>query len=86
MGNADALSRLPVDEAPTHSQLNVMLVDANELPITSKQISRYTKKDPILSKIFHCLVVGKDEIKKGERIMGISIRGEGRRGSTLLFK
>lgn len=42
IGNADALSRLPVDQASREETSSIMLVDACELPITSKLIVSQT--------------------------------------------
>ena len=52
MGNADALSRLPVDEAPTtysHNILFIDQIDSDTFPITSKHIAQATKQDPSVS-------------------------------------
>lgn len=57
MGNADALSRLPVDQASREVTSSILLVDACELPITSKPIASQTKSDPILSKVLQCLTL-----------------------------
>lgn len=66
MGNADALSRLPVDEAPKDHDVSIMLVDSYNLPITAKHIAHHTKQDHILSKVLQGLVTGRNSLMTGE--------------------
>ena len=56
--NADALSRLPVDEAE-ESENNVLLIEACHLPITGDTVAQSTGKDPILSQVRQSLVTGR---------------------------
>ncbi|XP_068205888.1 uncharacterized protein [Palaemon carinicauda] len=51
MGNADALSRFPVDKAPEEYDNSILLILVYDVPITAKDIAHNTKKDPILSKV-----------------------------------
>ncbi|XP_064088507.1 uncharacterized protein K02A2.6-like [Macrobrachium nipponense] len=60
MGNADALSRLPVDKAPEQYEESILLISAYNLPITAKEIAQGTKKDPVLSKVVQSLITGRD--------------------------
>ncbi|XP_064091616.1 uncharacterized protein K02A2.6-like [Macrobrachium nipponense] len=60
MGNADALSRLPVDKAPEQHEESILLISAYNLPITAKEIAQGTKKDPVLSKVVQSLITGRD--------------------------
>ena len=61
-GNADALSRLPLAEAPAQTQNPpelVMLMDhLNESPVTSEQISSWTRRDPVLSAVLQAVKQG----------------------------
>ena len=65
-GCADALSRLPLRKEETNVEIIKWTREASEcneatlaaLPVTSKQISRYTLKDPVLSKVTHCVRTG----------------------------
>jgi len=66
MGNADALSRLPVDKAPEDHDASIMLIDSYNLPITAKHIAQSTKQDPTLSKVLQGLVTGRNPILPGE--------------------
>ncbi len=56
-GNADGLSRLPVDAEREDEELtdvqmfNIAQVDA--LPVTAQQLGQATRSDPILSKVWH---------------------------------
>ena len=56
MGNADALSCMPVDCAPPMYEHSVLLIDAHQLPITAKNVARYTLRDPILSKLTQSII------------------------------
>jgi len=67
MGNADALSRLPVDQASSEESSSILLVDACELPVTSKQIACQTKKDPILSRVLQCLSQNNKDVLSEQR-------------------
>lgn len=63
---ADALSRLPLEAVETNPELVKWTAEAREcntnaidkLPVTSKQIARYTMSDVILSKVLHYVRVG----------------------------
>lgn len=57
--NADMLSRFPVDDCKTASELTInyfSLVD--ELPVSAKDISEQTRKDPIMSRVYHYVING----------------------------
>ncbi|XP_066974244.1 uncharacterized protein [Macrobrachium rosenbergii] len=60
MGNADALSRLPVDKAPEEHDESILVIYAYNLPITAKEIAQGTKKDPVLTKVVQSLITGRD--------------------------
>ena len=62
MGNADALSRLPVDQAPEGNEKNILLIESQNLPIKAKDISQYTMKDPVLSKVLQSMISGRDNL------------------------
>ncbi|XP_050709686.1 uncharacterized protein K02A2.6-like [Eriocheir sinensis] len=66
MGNADALSRLPVDKAPTDHDVSILLIDCYNLPITAKHIAQGIKQDPTLSKVLQALVTGRDSLLTSE--------------------
>lgn len=59
IGNADALSRFPVDAAPESNGTNILLVESHNLPITAKMIKQATKEDPVLSRVMQGLVTGR---------------------------
>lgn len=56
MGNADTLSCLPVERAPTSHDCNILLVESLHFPLTAKDIGEATKKDPILSYVLEGLI------------------------------
>ena len=64
MGNADALSRLPLPDKPTDSQIpslgdvNFVMNHLSENLVTSSQIKVWTDKDPILSRVHHFILHG----------------------------
>ena len=64
MGNADALSRLPVDIAPVEHDPIVMMVEVDGLPPSSKDVALQTADDPVLLKVLHNL--GKSRYAVGE--------------------
>ena len=66
MGNADALSRLPVDKAPEEYENTILLIDALQMPVTAKDIAQHTKRDPTLSKVLQDLTTGRDAFTKQE--------------------
>ncbi|CAB3257988.1 unnamed protein product [Arctia plantaginis] len=58
LGNADALSRLPlpekVDVCGSINYFNFV----NEVPLSYQEIAKYTQKDPILSKVYEYVMTG----------------------------
>ena len=61
-GNADALSRLPLLEAPAQTQIPpelVFLMDhLNESPVTAEHICAWTRRDPSLSAVLQAVKQG----------------------------
>ena len=56
MGNADALSRLPVEEPSDIVERNINLVETNQyVNLNNKMLVQETMKDPVLSKVMKCL-------------------------------
>ena len=55
--NADALSRLPLPDTPSNtplpSEVILMLEQMDSSPITIAQIRTWTRRDPLLSQVFH---------------------------------
>lgn len=68
MGNADALSRLPVESAPREHDGSVLLVECHDLPMTAKMIRHATKQDPVLSRIAQSLVTGYNTVPEEETL------------------
>ena len=60
MGNADALSRLPVYKALLEHDNSILLVNSFELPITAKDIAQSTRSDTVLSKVLQSLITGRN--------------------------
>ena len=59
MGNADALSRLPVDEPVEEQTVNTtLMIEAYQIPISSKTIAKFTVKDGVLAKVHEALMTG----------------------------
>jgi hypothetical protein len=61
IGHADALSRLPLPEtvpAITTPKEEVVFALVDELPVTSKEISTATRRDPVLAKVHEMIVSG----------------------------
>ena len=54
--NADALSRLPLRETPAVSpdlpEMVLMIEELNESPVSAKAVAEWTKRDPVLSKVY----------------------------------
>ncbi len=70
--NADALSRLPLPEAPAQStvpaELVLMIEQMEEAPITAKQVAAWTRRDPVMAKVYQYIQDGwptkvEDELK-----------------------
>ena len=63
--NADALSRLPLPEAPAQStepaELVLMVEKLEEAPITSSQIATWTRHDPLLARVYRLIQEGWSE-------------------------
>lgn len=62
MGNVDALSRLPVDEAPSEQEDSILLIESLSLPITAKKIAEATTQDPTLSQVLQGLLTGRKNV------------------------
>ena len=64
MCNADALSRLPLPDAPSNSEIptlgdvNYVINHLSTTLVTAEQIRSLTEKDPILSRIYHFVLHG----------------------------
>ena len=56
--NADALSRLPCDISPTKEEAEMFFSGLDELPVDSKDISRHTRRDPVLARVLEYTLVG----------------------------
>lgn len=53
MGNADALSRLPLDEESEVEVERINFINfSTDIPIESKDVQVETQKDPLLSKVY----------------------------------
>lgn len=59
IGNADALSRLPLDAATNDEELNVMLIDTHYVPVTAREVAIATKRDPVLARLSQELATGR---------------------------
>ena len=55
--NADALSRLPCDIRPMKEEAEIFS-GLDELPVDSKDISRHTRRDPVLARVLEYTLVG----------------------------
>ena len=66
MGNADALSRLPVDKAPEEHENTILLIETLNLPLTAKSVSQSTRTDTVLAKVLQSLITGRDSIMNHE--------------------
>ena len=68
--NADAMSRLPLPNTPAKTpvpaELVLMIEKLDEAPISSKQISSWTQKDPLLSKVLQYIMFGWPDKADGE--------------------
>ena len=60
--NADALSRLPLLEVPTQTitpaELVLMVEQLQEAPITSTQIATWTRRDPLMARVYRYIQKG----------------------------
>ena len=57
--NADALSRLPCDISPMKEEAEIFFFSGlDELPVDSKDISRHTRRDPMLARVLEYILVG----------------------------
>ena len=57
--NADALSRLPSDISPMKEEAEIFFFsDLDELPLDSKDISRHTRRDPVLARVLEYTLIG----------------------------
>ena len=64
MGNADALSRLPVDAAPDEEDMpQVLLIETHGTPLTAVKVAQATSKDPVLAKVREGVVAGKHTVE-----------------------
>ena len=66
MGNADALSRLPVDKASEELESSVLLLETQDLPIKADTIAQSTKKDSVLSQVLQSLITGRQSVMMSE--------------------
>ena len=62
MGNADALSRLPLPEqpavVPTLGDVDLLMNQLSDAIITAAQIATWTQKDPVLSRVHRMILHG----------------------------
>ena len=62
MGNADALSRLPLPEqpavVPTLRDMDLLMNQLSDAIITAAQIATWMQKDPILSRVHRMILHG----------------------------
>ena len=72
IGNADALSRLPIEEAPSTHESNVLMIDSLSIPLNAKEIAEKTKQDPILSRVLQALIAGRNIIANQEEFKGFT--------------
>ena len=60
--NADAMSRLPLPDIPVQTpasgELELMVERLEDAPISAAQIATWTRRDPLLSKVFHYMREG----------------------------
>ena len=57
--NADALSRLPSDIRPMKEEAEIFFfLGLDELPVDCKDISRHTRRDPVLARVLEYTLVG----------------------------
>ncbi|XP_068205240.1 uncharacterized protein [Palaemon carinicauda] len=56
VGNADTLSRLPVDKAQGKYDGHILLISVYDVHITAKDVAHNTKRDPVLSKVLESLM------------------------------
>ena len=58
-GNADALSRLPCNAPPLKEEAEIFFFSGlEELPIDAKDISRETRRDPVLARVLNYTQMG----------------------------
>lgn len=69
MGNANALSHLPLENASKEHDGSALLVECQNLPITAKMIGHATKQDPVLSCNVQSLVTGYNNPRTGKKIL-----------------
>ena len=60
MGNADALARLPVDEALADYERSILLIQTCNLPLKASNIEQSTMADPVLAKVLQGLITGRN--------------------------
>ena len=66
MGNADALSRLPVDKAPEINECSILSIEAMNLPLKATEIGQATKKDQTLVKVKEFLMTNNETFISNE--------------------
>lgn len=66
MGNADALSRLPVETAPKEHEISILLTEAQNLPLRAEKIRKHTEKDKILCKVREYMITGNVKFLENE--------------------
>ena len=58
-GNADALSRLPCNNPPLKEEADIYFFSGlEELPVEAKDISRETRRDPVLARVLNYTLTG----------------------------
>ena len=63
MGNADALSRMPVDAAPDKEDIpQILLIETHGTPLTAAKVAQATSKDPVLAKVLQGVVAGRHTV------------------------
>lgn len=66
MGNADALSRLPVDQPSEEPENTILLTETFHVPLKADNIAQSTVKDPVLSQVLQSLVTGRASMMLSE--------------------
>ncbi|XP_068232006.1 uncharacterized protein [Palaemon carinicauda] len=57
MRNADALPRFQVETSPEEYEDSILLLTVHDVPITAKDVTKCTKKDPVLAKVESIITV-----------------------------
>ena len=62
--NADGLSRLPLESVDyTRKELSMNMLEMVNAPVTEKEVAMYTRRDPLLSRVYDQVLNGWSDIK-----------------------